>query len=139
MIRIFIGALLAAAINGPVDAQQRNRATGPVIFHAAANGSDTDNDCLSAANPCTPQGAHAVAMNNWDFANQPYLIQLADGTYTSNVSIAGQYVGTHLCDLLGKVDSQGNCIDRNAVVFNVPPGHVAFKVEDGMIVTNCRP
>jgi hypothetical protein len=34
MIRIVIGALLAAAINGPVDAQQRNRATGPVIFHA---------------------------------------------------------------------------------------------------------
>src|SRR6516225_5675443 len=135
MIRIFIGALLAAAINGPVDAQQRNRATGPVIFHAAANGSDTDNDCLSAANPCTPQGAHAVAMNNWDFAHWSCLIQLADGTYTSNVGIAGQYVGTHLCDLLGKVDSQGNCIDRNAVVFNVPPGHVALNVEDGMIAS----
>jgi hypothetical protein len=135
MMRIFVGALLAAAINGPVDAQQRNRATGPVIFYAAPNGSDTDNDCLSATNPCTPQGAHAVATNNWDFANQPCLIQLADGTYSSNVSIAGQYVGTHLCDLLGKVDSQGNCIDRNAVVFDVPPGHVAFKVEDGMIAS----
>ena len=96
MMRIFVGALLAAAINGPVDAQQRNRATGPVIFHAAPNGSDIDNDCLSAANPCTPQGAHAVAKNKWDFANQPCLIQLADGTYTSNVSIAGQYVGTHV-------------------------------------------
>ena len=46
MMRIFVGALLAAAINGPVDAQQRNRATGPVIFHAAPNGSDIDNDCL---------------------------------------------------------------------------------------------
>ena len=121
MIRIVIGALLAAAINGPVDAQLRSRATGLVIFHAAANGSDTDNDCLSATNPCTPQGAHAVAKNKWDFANQPCLIQLADGTYTSNVSIAGQYVG--------------NCIDRNAVVFNVPPGHVAFSVEDGMIAS----
>jgi len=135
MIRIFIGALLAAAINGPVDAQQRNRATGSVIFHASPNGSDIDNDCLSAANPCTPQGAHAVAMNNWDFAHQSCLIQLADGTYTGNVSIAGQYVGTHLCDLLGKVDSQGNCIDRNAVVFDVPPGHVAFLVQDGMIAS----
>jgi hypothetical protein len=81
------------------------------------------------------QGAHAVAKNKWDFANQPCLIQLADGTYTSNVSIAGQYVGTHVCDLLGKVDSQGNCVDRNAVVFDVPPGHVAFLVQDGMIAS----
>jgi len=139
MIKSFIGALLAAAINCPVDAQQRNRATGPVIFHAGPNGSDIDNDCLSAANPCTPQGALTVAKNNWDFAHSLCLIQLADGTYADRVSIAGQYVGIHVCDLLGKVDSQGNCIDRNAVVFNVPPGHVAFKVEDGMIVTNCRP
>src|SRR5262249_30366364 len=135
MIRIVIGALLAAAINGPVDAQLRGRATGPVIFHAAPNGSDIDNDCLSATNPCTPQGAHAVAMNNWDFAYSSCLIQLADGTYTSNVSIAGHYVGVHLCDLLGKVDSQGNCIDRSAVVIDVPPRHVAFSVEDGMIAS----
>ena len=135
MIRIFIGALLAAAINCPVDAQQRNRATGPVIFHAGPNGSDIDNDCLSAANPCTPQGAHAVAMNNWDFAHQSCLIQLADGTYTGNVDIAGQYIGTHLCDLLGRVDSQGNCIDRNAVVFDVPRGQVAFLAQDGTIAS----
>jgi len=133
MIKSFIGALLAAAINCPVDAQQRNRATGPVIFHAGPNGSDIDNDCLSAANPCTPQGALTVAKNNWDFAHSLCLIQLADGTYADRVSIAGQYVGIHVCDLLGKVDSQGNCIDRNAVVFDVPPGHVAFSVEDGMI------
>ena len=86
MMRIFVGALLAAAINGPVDPHQRNRATGTVIFYAAPNGSDIDNDCLSATNPCTPQGAHTVAMNK-------------DGTYTGRVSIVGQYVGTHLCDL----------------------------------------
>ena len=135
MIRIFVGALLAAAINAPVDAQQRNRATGPVIFYAAPNGSDIDNDCLSAANPCTPQGAHGVAKTNWDFAHGSCSIQLADGTYTSYISIAGQYVGAHLCDLLGKVDSQGNCIDRSAVVFDVPPGNVAFDVEDGMIAS----
>jgi hypothetical protein len=63
------------------------------------------------------------------------LIQLADGTYTGSVSIAGQYVGAHLCDLEGKVDSQGNCVDRGAVVFDVPPGQVAFDVEDGMIAS----
>jgi hypothetical protein len=136
MIRVvFIGALLAAAINGPVDAQQRNRATGPAIFYAAPNGSDIDNDCLSTANPCTPQGAYAVAKSNWDFAHHSCLIQLADGTYTDSVSMAGQYVGTHVCDLVGKVDSQGNCIDRNAVVFDVLPGHVAFTVQDGMIAS----
>jgi hypothetical protein len=99
MMRIFVGALLAAAINGPVDPHQRNRATGTVIFYAAPNGSDIDNDCLSAANPCTPQGAHTEAKNNWDFAYSSCWIQLADGTYTGRVSIVGQYVGTHLCDL----------------------------------------
>ena|SRR5215211_411672 len=135
MVRMFVGVLLAAAINGPVDAQQRNRATAPVIFYAASNGSDIDNDCLSAANPCTAQGAHRVAKVDWDFAHGSCLIQLADGTYTGIVSIAGQYVGAHLCDLQGKVDSQGNCIDRGAVVFDVPPGHVAFTVQDGMIAS----
>jgi hypothetical protein len=134
MTRVFVAALLAAAINGPVDAQQRNRAMGPVIFHAAPNGSDIDNDCLSAANPCTPQGAHWVAKANWDFAQGACSIRLADGTYTSYVSIAG-HVGAHLCDLLGKVDSQGNCIDRSTVVFDVPPGYVAFDVQDGMIAS----
>jgi hypothetical protein len=136
MIRIFVGALVAVAINGPVDAQQqRYRATGQVIFYAAPNGRDIDNDCLSAVNPCTAQGAHDVAKANWDFAHGSCLIQLADGTYTSYVSMAGQYVGTHLCDLLGKVDSQGNCIDRSAVVFDVPPGHIAFALEDGMVAS----
>ena len=119
MIRIVIGALLAAAINGPVDAQLRGRATGPVIFHAAPNGIDTDNDCLSATNPCTPQAAHSVATNNWDFANQSCLIQLADGTYTSNVGIAGQYVGTHVCDLLGKVEKvQGELYNVEFATFD---------------------
>jgi hypothetical protein len=33
-------------------------------------------------------------MNNWDFAQQSCLIQLADGTYTGHVSISGRYVGT---------------------------------------------
>jgi hypothetical protein len=135
MIRMFVGFLLAATINGPVDAQQRNRATTPVIFHAGPNGSDIDNDCLSAANPCTPQGAHWVAKMDWDFAHGSCVIQLADGTYTGTVSIAGQYVGTHLCDLLGKVDSEGTCIDRGAVVFNVPRDHVAFSAQDGMIAS----
>jgi hypothetical protein len=135
MNRFFVGALIAITISSPVDANQRNRAAGPVTFYAAPNGSDVDNDCRSAANPCTPQGAHKVAKNEWDFANSSCLIQLADGTYTGTVSIACQYVGTHVCDLVGKVDSQGNCIDRSAVVFDVPPGQAAFNIQDGMIAS----
>ena len=101
MMRIFVGALLAAAINGPVDAQQRNRATGPVIFYAAPNGSDIDNDCLSATNPCTPQGAHAVATNNWDFGNQPCLISCSHRSPEGNLSV---FVGRHgTMKLEGKV------------------------------------
>ena len=73
-------------------------------------------------------------MDNWDFAHQRCLIQLADGTFSGKVSIDGQSVGAHFCDLHGKIDSQGNC-DRGAVVFDVPRGHVAFTVEDGMIAS----
>jgi hypothetical protein len=135
MIKIFLGAVLAAAISCPVDAQQRNRATGPVIFYAGPNGSDTNNDCLSLQTPCTPQGAHSAAKLDWDFAHGSCLIQLADGTYTAPVSIAGQYVGTHLCDLQGKVDSDSNCADRGAVAFHVPHGNIAFTVQDGMIAS----
>ena len=136
MFRMLFGALLVVVvISGPVDAQQRNRATGPVIFYAGPNGNDVNNDCLSAENPCTPQGAHSVAKTDWDFAHGSCLIQLADGAYTGSFSIAGQYVGTHLCDLLGKVDSEGNCVNRGAVVFDVPRGHTAFNVQDGMIAS----
>src|SRR5690242_19300642 len=132
MIRFLVGALIAVTISSPVKAKERNRLPGTVIFYAAPEGSDIDNDCLSAENPCTPQGAHSVAQTEWDFANSSCLIQLADGVYTSTVSMAGKYVGLHLCDVLGKVDSQGNCIDRGAVVFNVPRGNVAFTFQDGM-------
>jgi hypothetical protein len=135
MIRFLVGALIAVTISGPVNAKERNRSPGTVIFYAAPNGSDIDNDCLSAANPCTPQGAHSVARNEWDFANSSCLIQLADGIYTGTVSMAGQYVGLHLCDLVGKVDSEGNCLDRGAVVFNVPRGSVAFNFQDRMIAS----
>ena len=135
MIRFLVGALIAVTSSVPVDAKERNRSSGTVIFYAGPNGSDIGNDCLSAANPCTPQGAHSVAKNEWDLANSSCLIQLADGTYTSNVSMAGHYVGLHLCDLMGKVDSQGNCIDRSAVVFDVPRGQVAFNFQDGMIAS----
>jgi hypothetical protein len=101
-IRIFLGALLVAAINGPVDAQHRNRATGPVTFYAAPNGSDIDNDCLSAAKPCSPQRAPSVGKADWDFGHGSCTIRLADGTYAGKVIMAGQYVGTHLCDLLAR-------------------------------------
>ncbi len=122
---------------------QRTKAKGNVTFYAAPNGVDClpggdpctlRNDCLSPANPCTPQGAHTVAKINWDFAEGGCTIKLANGTYTEGVSIAGQYVGTHLCQVYGHVDQNGACIDREQVVFDVE-NKIVFSVQDFMITS----
>jgi len=117
---------------------QRYRPTQPVTFYAAPNGVDASNNCLSQANPCTPPGAHSVAFRDWDFASSSCTIRLAPGTYSgtaATVAIAGQYVGTHLCQVYGHVDAQGNCIDRTAVVLDVPAGQAAFDVQDLMMTS----
>src|SRR6266542_6693633 len=133
MIRVLVGALIAALSVGVAEAQ-RLRSSSPVTFYAAPNGVDVGNDCLAEANPCTPQGAHSVALNDWDFAGSSCTVRLADGVYGSTVSIAGQYVGTHLCQVYGHVDQNGACSDRSAVVFDVE-NKIVFSVQDFMITS----
>jgi hypothetical protein len=115
-------------------AAQRYRPTQPVTFYAAPNGVDAGNNCLSQASPCTPQGAHSVALRDWDFSRSSCTIRLADGVYTRGVSIAGQYVGTHLCQVYGHVNSVDVCADAGAVVFDVPAGNI-WDIQDGMMTS----
>jgi hypothetical protein len=121
---------------------QRSRATGPVIFYAAPNGSDANNTCLDAASPCTPQGAYVQAKVNWDFAGPigRCFIKLARGTYTVPPSgilmdMAGVYVGYYMCQVSGDVNPPDfhTCIDANTVVIDIPNGGMGFYNKDGII------
>src|SRR5262249_13635805 len=107
---------------------QRLTSPSPVTFYAAPNGFDLGNDCLSQATPCTPQDAHSVALRQWDFAGSSCTIRLAPGIYNTTIDIAGQYVGAHLCQVYGYVDSANTCIDRTAVVLIPSAGRAAFDV-----------
>jgi hypothetical protein len=106
----------------------RIRATETVVFYAAPNGVDTGNTCLSAASPCTAQGAVDVSKNDWDFAGHVCIIDLANGNYPK-LFASGHYVGTHLCHVRGNVDQQSACIDRLSVTVG------GFAIEDGMIMS----
>jgi hypothetical protein len=128
-----IAFLLVLLGEPPAAAQQRLRATENVNFYAAPNGNDLNNNCLSAAIPCTPNGAYAVAKNDWDFAGNGCYIRLADGVYTQGIFAYGQLVGVHACTVMGHVDQAGNCLDSKAVIFDAPPGKAAFSIQDGMI------
>ena len=148
VVRLVFMSLVAAllALGCHAAEPQRTRATGNVTFYAAPNGIDClsgeippiactrRNDCLSGDNPCTPQGAHIVAKDDWDFAAARCTIKLAIGTYTKGVSIAGQYVGAHLCQVYGLVDRNGACIDREQVVFDVK-NEIVFQVQDLMMTS----
>src|SRR5262249_8447347 len=80
-------------------AAERPRAPGLIPLHAAPNGTDDGNSCLSADTPCTLQGAANAAMNDLDFADQlghSCKIRLASGVYRP-VAVAGTLVGAHVC------------------------------------------
>jgi hypothetical protein len=153
-----IGCWLALLGIWPANAQivfpQRNRATGPVVFYAAPNGSDANNSCLDAASPCTPQGAYVQAKVNWDF-NDPVggcFIKLADGTYTvpaatpqnptpAIVKVTGALVGGYMCQISGHVYQNtdgsydfGRCPNQNSVIIDAPNGGQGFYIKDGAIV-----
>jgi hypothetical protein len=127
---------------------QRNRTADRVIFYAAPNGNDANNDCLNVANPCTPQGAYTQSMLNWDFMNPRggCFIKLAAGTPQNPVVytvpkgqplmvMAGAWVGHYGCQISGKVTPDfSTCIDPNSVVINIPNGGQGFYVKDGIIV-----
>jgi hypothetical protein len=127
---------------------QRNRTTDWVVFYAAPNGNDANNDCLNVANPCTPQGALVQSKINWDFMNPVggCLIKLAAGTpqnpvvYTvpkggAFMAIMGAWVGHYGCQISGKITpDKSTCIDPNSVVIDIPNGGQGFYVKDGAIV-----
>jgi hypothetical protein len=149
----FLAVLLLVLIDGwPAEAQtlilpQRNRTTDWVVFYAAPNGNDVNNNCLDVALPCTPEGAGVQSKVNWDFM-QPIggcFIKLARGHYTVPsggvlMRLIGPWVGHYGCQVSGDVDPPplGHCIDPNTVVIDVPNGGIGFYNKDGVIsVISC--
>jgi hypothetical protein len=144
--------LLAQLGNSPAEAQtlilpQRNRTTAAVVFYAAPNGNDVNNNCLDVALPCTPMGALVQSKVNWDFI-QPIggcFIKLARGHYTVPpggvlMALIGAWVGHYGCQVSGDVNPPdfGHCIDPNTVVIDIPDGGWGFYNKNGVVsVISC--
>jgi hypothetical protein len=68
--------------------------TGNITLYVAANGSDTNNNCETAATPCaTAQNAYNYALANFDTRGYTVTIHLADGSYSSGLVIASKLIG----------------------------------------------
>jgi len=104
---------------------QRTHVTEQTIFYVDPVKGDDENPCISDAQPCkTMQAAYEKMYDDYDFRGFDARLHLADGDYTSGLSISGHLVGAAHMQVVG------NCENPQAV--NVNPGDgTAFTAEYG--------
>ena len=104
---------------------QRTHVTEQTIFYVDPVKGDDENPCISDAQPCkTMQAAYEKMYDDYDFRGFDARLHLADGDYTSGLSISGHLVGAVHMQVVG------NCENPQAV--NVNPGDgTAFTAEYG--------
>jgi len=105
---------------------QRTHVTEQTIFYVDPVKGDDENPCISDAQPCkTMQAAYEKMYDDYDFRGFDARLHLADGDYTSGLSISGHLVGAAHMQVVG------NCENPQAV--NVNPGEdgTAFTAEYG--------
>src|SRR5262245_16972771 len=103
----------------------RTRVTEQTVFYVDPVKGDDGNPCMSDARPCkTMQAAYDKMYSSYDFDGSNARMHLADGDYTSGLSISGHPVGAV------RVQIVGNSENPQAVNVN-PTGGTAFSVQDG--------
>jgi hypothetical protein len=123
---------MCAAAHRSTDAHARNliaqptrtRVTEQTVYVDPVKG-DEENQCMSDAQSCkTMQAPYDKMYSSYDFGSSNARMHLADGDYTSGLSISGHPVGAV------RVQIVGNC--ENPQNVNVSPtGGTAFSVQDG--------
>lgn len=112
---------------------QSNHPRRPVLkvtttFYVSPSGSDS-NSGLTAAEPFLAPQKAASLIQTLDAGQTNISVQLANGTYTSGITIAGPQVGAV------EFFVTGNLADPSQVIFNLPTNTAGFQGMDGGIFT----
>jgi hypothetical protein len=104
---------LLVLLCGTVSAKGRPAApsNGLDVYVAATRGSD-GNDCLSASAPCATVTKAVKIAYSYDHAPTFPRINLAPGSYTESVTVAGHLVGTHVLHIVGNVADPASVVWR---------------------------
>ncbi len=132
--RLILGPFQSATVlsNGTskyyaIQAPERIRVGGSgLVLYVNPSGNDT-NHGFSASSPLrTIQAAGDFAQQQLDFASRQVNILLADGIYTSGLSMVGPMVGQHFAD---QFDISGNPANPALTFIDSPTG--CFTADDG--------
>lgn len=92
------------------DLPLRVRLGANTTFYVATTGNDSNNGLASGAAWLTLQHAVNYIIDNVDLAGFTATISVADGTYTSGITISGPFIGEGTVILLGDTTTPANCI-----------------------------
>ena len=104
-LEAFIGGAWTSLSTGGV---ARTLLTATTNFYVATTGSDSNNG-RSSTPWLTINHALNYVQQNYDLGGQTVNINVADGTYTTVVTLAGPFVGG-TPNLIGDVSTPANCI-----------------------------
>src|SRR5262245_8434846 len=84
----------------------RTRVTEQTVFYVDPVKGEDRNPCMSAAQPCkTMQAAYDKMYSSYDFGGSNARMHLAEGDYTSGLSISGHPVGAVRVQIVGNCEN----------------------------------
>ena len=122
-------ATLEANFINAIQAIGRIKLSSPLSLFVASNGSDTNNNGLSASFPfATIQNAVNLIYNNYDTQGQTVVINVANGSYAAGAAAIGSPVGN------GSIKIVGNPTSPSSVIVTAATGTACFSVALGGVM-----